>query len=106
MISALEDVALSKTDLLRTIQAQKAKAICNVQCQPEAADPNVAQPGLVTVCRRYIHPIQPNDMSELSLPSTKASCPERMWLWATQGSPYLPAEAKEFRKYILPQMDL
>lgn len=108
LVSPLEDVAISSTDLRRTIQAQKGKAICNVQSQPEAADPTVMQPGLVTVYRRrYVHPIQPNEMSELSLPSlNKARCPERVWLWPTQGSPYVPAEAKEFRKHALPKRDL
>lgn len=38
---------MSSTDLPRTIQAQKGRAICNVRCQLEAADPNVVQPGLV-----------------------------------------------------------
>lgn len=55
---------------------------------------------------RNVHPIPPNERSELSLPSQKASCPERTWLWPTQGPPYVPAEATEFRKYILPQRDL
>ena len=47
LLSPLEDVAISSTGLPRTIQAQKGKAICNVLCQLEAADPNVVQPGLV-----------------------------------------------------------
>lgn len=101
----LEDAAISSPDLLRTVQVQKGKAICNLWCQLEAADPNVVQPGLVTVYgRRYVHPTQPSEMSELS-PSQKASCPERMWLWPTQGSPYVPAEAKEFRTYTLTKRD-
>lgn len=107
LISPLEDVATSSTDLPGTIQAQKGKAICNVWYQLEAPDPNVVPPGLVTVYRRrHVHPTQPNEMSELSLPSQKAGCPERMWLWPTEGSPYVPAEAKEFRKHTLPKRDL
>lgn len=47
LITPLKDVAISSRDLPRTIQVQKGKAICNCQRQPEAAEANIMQPGLV-----------------------------------------------------------